>query len=183
MTFDSLKYEKDKFQKRTHLLNQEEIDWIINRVLRDAPNLFDYQNNQKHEEELLNKVNFLIYDFEKNKPSDIRAYVEKELKKKEFDNKLSKLTDKINWNLFGNDKACAELRKEISSLLDEADKEFPGFSKARALQISEMSQRIMAYRTKGAVGHIGTVRSIRERLDKEEKSGEKKMAGEPSTKE
>jgi|SRR5208283_1165369 len=166
MTFDSLKYERDKFDRRAKTLYPEEKNWIVQRVLRDYPALSDYKINQEHEEKLLNKVNILIYDFEKNKPSDIRAYVEKELKKSEYDKRLKDLSNRITSGLLGDNKKCDKLSYEINQLLDEAEKEFPGFRKGRALQISEIFQRIMAYRTKGAIGHQGEIREIRKEQTK-----------------
>ncbi len=132
------------------MISNQDKEWILKKL-----KTFHKTEDVSWEYELME------YAIQKNNPPDIRTYVENELKKKNYDNKLKELSNRISPSLLGNNEKCDKLSDEINKLLDEAEKEFPGFKKGRALQISEISQRIMAYRSKGAVGHQAEVRDIR----------------------
>jgi hypothetical protein len=156
-----LEYERGDFKESTKSLTQDDISWLLKRLVKQYPELNGYEKDPDKEWKLLSRANQLLYSINEDKPSDIRAYVEKELRKKEYDNRLKELSDRITSGLLGDNEKCDRLSDEINQLLDDADKEFPGFRKGRALQVSEIFQRIMAYRTKGAIGHQGEIREIR----------------------
>jgi hypothetical protein len=147
MTFDGLKYEKDKFRRRTISLNPNEIEWVVNRILKENPNLEDYKMNKKHEEELLSIINFLIYDFEKNNPPNIREYVEKELKKKEYDVRLSAIWQEVSLMKEKDLKRLEELKKQLDDVEKNLKKEFPEYYKELTRKISSVGWAIHGKRT------------------------------------
>jgi hypothetical protein len=153
MTFDSLKYERDKFRKRTAGLSGAEVEWIISRFVKEYPKLSGYKNDPKTEEELLDRINLAIYDIGKDKPADIRAYVEKHFRKTWYDARLKELEGRI-WNLHPGkpEEEYDRCRKELKKLLGEADKEFPGYTEKKGRRVSEMYGDLMALSTNGEKG-------------------------------
>lgn len=131
------------------MISEADKEWMKKR-------LREYYKTQDVEWE----YELMEYGINKDTPSNIREYVERELRKNEYDEKLKMLNARISPSLLGRENACDELSKEIEALLVRAENEFPGFKKARGMMISEMYQKIMAYRTEGAVGHTGILKSI-----------------------
>ena len=170
---DILEYERDDFKESTKALKKQDVDWLLNRLVKQYPDLEGYEKDSDKEYLLLNRANLILYSINKNKPGNMRIYVERQLKKKEYDEKLKLLNARINPSLLGKDKVCDELSQEITTLLDGAEREFPGFKKARGMMVSEMFQKIMAYRTEGAVGHIGILKSIRDKTAEESQKAER----------
>lgn len=170
MTFDRLAYETEKFKERTKGLNQKDIDWIVMKVVEQNNELKNYKTNEKSETYLLERINLLLYSIKEDKPSNIRAYVEKQLKREEYRNKFSELSGRVFSIKPGDLDACEKLDKEINKFLDKAEKDFPGFKKDYGLAISETMGDIHALRTKGFAGSTRMVREIRRREEGKKKT-------------
>ena len=113
---------------------------------------------------------------EEKKPPNIRAYVEKQLKEKEYDKKLSEVERHI-WNLSpGQDEKYDKYENDLNQILREAEREVPGYSESRGRQISEIHGDLRAFRTKGKSGSTRMVQRLtfaqiaKEEFEKEKKS-------------
>jgi|GEM_PF-7045961 len=103
------------------------------------------------------------YAIQKERPSDIRTYVETKLKTKKFDQKLSDFFSRIGTMKEGDKETGETMAKELATFLNKAEEEIPGFKKERALMISEMMGSIMAKQTCGAMGSAAMVHSMRKK--------------------
>jgi len=155
-------------------LSKSDLDLLQKETIRMNPSLKDFKKSDELEFRFYSRLNSVLMAIRLEKTSDIKEHIEKLRKKEKYDIELMMISQKISFLKLGDKKSCNKLDKDLEDLLERAEKEFPGFSKGRALQISEISQRIMAYRTKGAVGHQAEVREIRKKIEKEQKSKGKK---------
>ena len=128
MTFDSFEYEKKKFMERTAGLKKQDIEWILTKVIEYYPELKGYKKNKKIEEQLLSKTNLVIYGFDKSRHSNVRAYVEKELRRDGYLHELKNLLNRIDYAK-GNQKLCDELEKNLDEAKVRISKEDPEYYK------------------------------------------------------
>ncbi len=175
MTFDSLNYERDKFKGRTAGLSGADVEWIIQRFIKEYPELSGYKEDPAAEEKLLERMNLALYDVAKDRPSDIRAHVEKHFRRLWYDARLKELEGRI-WNLPpGKPDEGRKCREELKKLLDGAEREFPGYMEKKGRQVSEMYGDLAALSTKGEKGSTRMMFVMSAaKMAKEEKPGKKK---------
>ena len=159
---DLLKYERKKFQELSAGINKTDLDWLTEIFLKKNPELGDYGSDSEKERKFLSRFNSFLYPVHHDKPANIRAYVEEMLKKQDYDKRLGELSNGVFSIKPGDAKACNDLERKINQLLDEAEKEFPGFTKARALMISEISGDIIAVKSKGSAGSTRMLKRMHE---------------------
>ncbi len=116
---------------------------------------------------LLSRVQELLEDIIEEKPTDIRAYVEKQLKEEEYDERLSRIGKEIFGIRVGDVKAADAMQKKLRQFIEKTDKEMPGFGTSRGRMMSEMYGDILAIRTKGRVGSMRMILRISEGQDKQ----------------
>jgi len=164
MTSDAsmVEIEKELFDEKCKRLRKPDIVWLLKFVVTKNPELRGYENDPSKEWKVYNRAGRLIYGVDRDNPADIRNYVERESKKEEYDNRLGELSNEVFSIKPGDAKACNDLERKIHRLLDEADGEFPGFTKARALMISEISGDLIAVKTKGSAGSTRMIRRMQE---------------------
>jgi hypothetical protein len=93
--------------------------------------------------------------------SDIFAKSKEKGTEKSYDGKLMQIFDMVFTMPLGDVKACSDVEKRLLVLLKNAEKDCPGYPASRGLMISEICTIILAIKTRGEVGHIGMVNSIR----------------------
>jgi len=141
-------------------ISKVDIDWLIELFLKENPELENYELDPEKERKFLSRFNSFLYPIQHDKPSDIRAYVEKNLEEKEYDKKLSELGRHI-WNLeLGQDEKYDNCQKDLEKLLEQANKVLPGYSESRGRQISEIRGDLRALRTGGKMGSTRMVQRI-----------------------
>jgi len=146
------------------MISNQDKEWIIKKL-----KAFHKTDDVDWEYELME------HGIQYDKPSDVRAYVEKELKKKEYDDQLMQIMNTCASLKLGDKKYCDDIEKRLNALLKRADKDIPNFSKERSRVILEIRGDLIAIRTDGKRGSARTVmRLMGQRLSKEETEKEKK---------
>lgn len=105
----------------------------------------------KHE--LLSHVEYILFTISEERPADPKAFVEKELRKRAYDHEFCDLVHSVMPIEAGDLIACHELEREIEGLIRKAEKEFPGFRKAKTSLLSQFRQDMLAVKTRGALGN------------------------------
>ncbi|MFH1221936.1 MAG: hypothetical protein V1492_02525 [Candidatus Micrarchaeota archaeon] len=148
------------------MISEENKEWIKKK-------LKDYYKT----EDIQWEYELMEYGINLHKPTNVREYVEKELKKKEYDGQLGSFMNKTAALNIGDDKKCDELERELEDLLKKANSIFPDFSEKRGRVISELHGDLMAVRTKGKRGSARMLMKLMgQRMELEEKKfkGKKK---------
>ncbi|MFH1221939.1 MAG: hypothetical protein V1492_02540 [Candidatus Micrarchaeota archaeon] len=155
MTYESsIKLCKLEIEEYSKNMRKEDVEWIRQKLIEYyAADLQKYEDKNEREYKILYRLSNLLYSIIYNKPPNIREYVERYLKKEEYGNKLEKImTRDIQAIKPGDASRCDEVRKKIENLLEEAEKEVPGFRKDTAFSVSEMMGDILAKQTHGFAG-------------------------------
>lgn len=140
------------------MITEEDKDWVIKKLKA-------YYKSEDVEWE----YELMEHSIQIHKPSDVRSYVENKLKEKEFDEELGKMMIGFSKIAFGDVKACGEARRKFDDLLRRAEKDSPGFTKARELMISEMNGDLLALRTNGKMGSTRMLMRFKQEQEKRRK--------------
>lgn len=171
MTFEkSIERCKRYIDEYSKGINQNDIDWIKKRITEANPQWDKFEEKNQKEYYVLDELYQYLSKIQRDKPPDIRAYVEKEMKKQEYDQILRNFMSKTGSLNLGDEKKCDEIEKELDNFMKKADKDIPGFSEARARVISELHADIMAVRTDGKRGSARMLmKLVGQRIAKENK--------------
>jgi hypothetical protein len=157
------------------MISEKEKKWIKEKLRNSNPyeqfrGYFKDGNKKESYDSFIEwEYELLEYSIQKDKPSDIKAYVEKKLKKKEYDKQLTRLERSIwNLDLSRKDKA-PELKKKVEGLIHKADEEFPGFIEGRRRQISHIMGDLLALETDGEMGSMRMLQKLNAVKEAEEK--------------
>lgn len=167
---DLLNYQKERLRSLSGAISKQDMDFLVQLIINRNPEFGDYKENPEHEEELLSRLNSWLASIQSSKPPDIRTYIEKELKKEEFDDKLDKLSKEVFSIKPGDENSCDDLMKRMYDLLNEANTSIPDYSEKRGRWISDIRGDITAVRTKGKRGSMRGVISITEKIQQDKKS-------------
>jgi len=96
-----------------------------------------------------------------DRPKDILNFVDKQLKKQDYDRQLDAFSNAVISKKSGDSKAIDKLRANIDDFLEKAEKEFPGYKKERSIAISELMGDLLALSTKGFAGSSRMVGEIK----------------------
>jgi hypothetical protein len=166
----SIEIEKKILERNSKGIKKSDVEWIRKKILKSYSDRNATGNDLEREYRVLFQLNQILYSIQADKPTNVRSYTEKIFNKRDYDGKLGQFSNEILSIKPGDVKACDELRDKIYALLDEAEKEFPGFRKDRAMMISELMGNLSALRTKGFMGSTAML----SHLKKKEKAKEKK---------
>jgi len=150
----------DRKKEISPFLSESDERWLLNRLIKENPELSDYEKDPEKEYLLLSRACFFLFAIKEDKPSNIRAYVETSIMKKEYADKLGIIAKKIWDTPLGQEKDYDQLQGELEKILNEAEKEFPGFAKNNERQISEIMGDLLALRTGGKMGSMRMVQRI-----------------------
>jgi hypothetical protein len=94
-------------------------------------------------------VEYILFTISEEKPADPKAFVEREMRKRAYDNEFSDLVHSVTPIKAGDLEACHALEREIDELIRKAEKEFPGFREQKAELLSQFRQDMLTVKTKG----------------------------------
>lgn len=170
MSSDTMvKVEKQIFNEKSKGLDRSDVEWLLQLVVARNPELHGYEKDPDKEWKVYSRATSLIYGIDKDKPSDVRTYVEKQLKRKEYIETLNALAGEVFLIKPGDAKACDALSQKIEKFVARAEKEFPGFSASCVLALSETAGDILAVKTRGEFGNRRMLPAIELRLAQEKR--------------
>jgi hypothetical protein len=146
----SIKEKRREIQEKSRGISKEDLDWMEQKLAHSKDQ--GQMSKLELEDFLLFRLSHIVYCIQKDKPRDVRAYVENELKKEAYDHQLGKLMLDFGNIKFGDVKACEDATKKLDTLLKKAEKDFTGFTNARSLMINELKGDLLALRTNGEMG-------------------------------
>jgi hypothetical protein len=149
---DLIKLEKEEMKKLSEGIDKKDMDWIIKMLLNQEPDLKNYKSNPESEKIFLSRLNGILHSISVDKPSDIRDYIKQKILFKEYDNKLTTISDQVFSIKPGDVEKCDELKEKVDKLLEQADKEVPGYRESREIQIDEIYGDLLSLKSKGQFG-------------------------------
>jgi hypothetical protein len=169
MTYEkSIEVDMILFKEYSEGIAKEDINWIKERIISLHPDWKNFEDKNKYEFYVLDELNSFLFAIKEDKPSDIKAYVEKKLKKQEYDKKIKSLMSRAGSLHLGDEEKCDQIEQELKNLLTEADNEFPDFSEEYGRFASEIRMDLMAVRTGGKRGSSRMImKLLGQRMEKE----------------
>jgi len=169
MTYEkSLEVGRELFDEYSKGIKNEDIEWLRQRIIEAHPAWKEFKDKSQFEYYVLDELNRFLYAIQYRKPENLRTFAEEELKKQEYDQRLSEIAKQITALEPGDERACDVLRENLYKLLDKAEREFPGFKKGRAMMISELRGNILAVKTKGRMGSRAMISQMSKKKKKSE---------------
>jgi hypothetical protein len=173
-----LKNCEERIREYSKGIRKNDIEWLTQNILKQDPELADYETNLKSRVYLLDQLASALNIIQHNHPADIRTFVEKKRKEDGYDEALRGLMHDAGLLRIGDAKKCDGIEQKLNALLKKADKDFPDYSSKRERPISELRGDLIAVRTKGKMGSARMLTQLLgQRLKMEmdaEKAGQKK---------
>jgi hypothetical protein len=119
-TEELLKNEKDRYKELSQGIPETDLELLKDLILKAQPELRDYASDPEKERKFLSRLNSrFLYSIHNDRPSNIRAYVENELKKQDFDNRAHILWNRAANLPAGESPEAEKLKDEVRKLRKE----------------------------------------------------------------